>query len=369
MNKPRFGFKFCVYGGQFGSEGKGCVAEWLIRQFRTTDKLVVFGENAPNSGHTSTKGKTRSLPVSAYDADVVMLGPDAAIDPVLLATEIRQIRLKNPKLTVYVHENAATITEADLLNEKSSGLGTRISSTMTGGGSARTNKAMYRQTSCIIRQASHFSEFEVVDRVRWMELVYGFEDQDCLFECSQGLMLDLNLGYYPYVTSRTTHPRAAIERNGLGPSSDWSFIGVYRSYPIRTGGPSGPTGGKELTWQQIGVKDEIATVTGRVRRVFEFSGADFLYSLQLVRPNAVAFTHLDYLPVACRSQWGFVEWLGKVVGLGQSIGSHPNIRKLVTITSDAPAMFTYHGELFLTPRKEDVEQPNPFCINDPAVMV
>lgn len=349
------GFRFCVYGAQYGSEGKGCMAEWLIAAYRTKEKLVVFGENAPNSGHTNSKGKTRSLPVSAYFATHCVIGPDAAIDPWMLMGEIAQIKLTNPGLQVFVHEHAALISEMDAKMEKGQRLDEMIGSTVSGGGKARTDKAYLRDRALVMKgwPQGPNGAFEVVDRVRYFELLEGLCDGDWLFECSQGLMLDVNLGSYPFVTSRTTHPRAAIERNGLGPSGEWSFVGVYRTYPIRTGGNSGPTGGKELTWDQVGVRQEIATVTKRIRRVFEFSGSDFIYSLNLVRPVAIAFTHLDYLPAAYQEWPGFQHWLAGAIFGGVNLLDYPPVRKLQFITSDAPSKFTYHG----SPQMNGVQEP------------
>ena len=133
-----------------------------------------------------------------------------------------------------------------------------------------------------------------------------------IFECSQGTLLDTNFGVFPFCTSRSTLPRVAIERNGLG-WIDWEYAGVYRTYPIRTGGPSGPTGGDELDWKYLGVKPEIATVTKRVRRIFEFSEKDFCKSLSLNRPDYLMFTFLDYIGIDDlknkNDQLAFEEWL------------------------------------------------------------
>lgn len=288
--------KFVVYGAQFGSEGKGAFAEYLIRE--RTDKckpLLVIGENSPNSGHSNSKGKTRSLPVSAWYADDVLLGPDSAIDPFLLLKELEAIRGSrgsgSPR--VFIHENAAMITDAHIRAEVESTLVERVASTTSGGGWARTEKARHRQVRDTIK---HFvtNEWVLLDNEgydRYLQKVRGW---NWLFECSQGLHLDLNLGYYPSVTSRSTHPRCAIERNGLG-FVPWEYYGVHRTFPIRTGGNSGPTGGREMLWAEVGVPQEIAVVTKRIRRVFEFSAADFFRGIRLVRPAGIAFTHGDYI--------------------------------------------------------------------------
>ncbi len=342
------GFRHCVYGGQYGSEGKGCVAEFLINRSRTRDKLIVFGENAPNSGHTNTKGKTRSMPVSAYFANLIVLGPDSVIDPRILLAELENIRRVNPELEVVIHENAAFLRQEDIDREREVGLEGRVASTVTGGGACRTNKALLRAPHLVVGHLRSFanSGIKIVDRFKYSEILDREEDQDWLFECSQGLLLDLNLGIYPYVTSRTTHPRAAIERNGLGPSHHWRFTGVYRTYPIRTGGNSGPTGGRELQWNDLHLDSEIATVTRRVRRVFEFSGADFLYSLRLVEPHQVAFTHLDYLPKHQQSSGGFQTWLSQsITGSPMGCDLLPRLKTLKVIAGSAPGIFEYAGTM------------------------
>ena len=314
------GARNCIYGAQYGSEGKGCVAEYLIKtlQLGKSQGLVVLGENAPNSGHTDAAGhKTRSLPVTAYLADIVILGPDSAIDPVMLNTEIQHIRVNNPRLIVFVHRHAALVTADEIEQEKGVGLEQRISSTVTGGGAARCNKALLRKHRYIIgNTADGGFDFLVVNNDEYFDLLHQYRSADWVLECSQGLWLDLNLGIYPYVTSRSTNPRTVIERNGWGPSSEWHLTGVHRTYPIRTGGPSGPTPGEELTWEELGVKPEITSVTKRVRRVFAPSYKDFQREMEMVQPDLLAFTHLDYLKgVGVDGAHGnFLSWVNNIYG-------------------------------------------------------
>lgn len=311
--------KTCVYGGQFGSEGKGCLAAWLIDRDHRRDSgipLIVAGENSPNSGHTDPEGrKTRALPVSSWRADVVVLGPDAAVDPALLITEVSAIRKERPRLKVVVHAHAALIDGMAAAEERADGLDRRIGSTVTGGGMARCHRNLHRAPELTVGHVQLDLEMEgveVLDRAEYLSFVHGhLRHSDWLFECSQGLMLDVTLGYYPFVTSRNTHPRVALARNGMtmAGTGEWELWGCYRTFPIRTGGNSGPTGGRELTWAEVGVTPEVATVTKRTRRVFEFSRADFLQSLAWVNPDGIGFTHLDYLAPQFQSEEGFAQWL------------------------------------------------------------
>lgn len=324
--------KLCVYGGQYGSEGKGSVAEYLIReashlhrpeaegQRPTRDlKLVALGENSPNSGHTCSLGKTRNIPASSYFADTVVLGPDSAVQIETLLTDLASIKAATGKAPrVYIHEHAAFVCDADITNEASTGIIDRVSSTGSGSGAARMRKGYLRHEDAVIksRATSIFAEqgFEVsvVSRWAYLKIIEECQREDCIFECSQGTLLDNNWGVFPYVTSRSTLPRTAIDRNGVA-TIPWSYCGVYRTFPIRTGGPSGPTGGEEVTFESLKVAPEIATVTKRTRRIFKFSREDFYLSLHLTRPAMVFFTHLDYIGVDPEDLTGFQKWYTKAV--------------------------------------------------------
>lgn len=314
--------KLCVYGGQYGSEGKGSAAEWLLQNTkRDGKKLVAIGENSPNSGHTCSLGKTRNIPAASYFADTVLLGPDSAVDlGVLLEdlTNIKQATGKAPR--VYIHEHAAHVCEQDRTIEAEAGIVGSISSTGSGSGSARAlRKSFRRDEDAVIKSRSiqvfMDAGFEValISRFQYLVLLNELRVEDCVFECSQGTLLDINWGIYPYVTSRTTLPRVAIERNGLDVLR-WAYFGVYRTFPIRTGGPSGPTGGEEIQFSDIGVAPETASVTKRTRRIFKFSREDFSLSIDLTRPMAVMFTHLDYIGVDPQDLDRFKRWFADSCG-------------------------------------------------------
>lgn len=309
---------YCLYGGHYGSEGKGSLAEYFAKQLIVTGhKLVVLGENSPNSGHTCTLGKTRNLPASSFFAELVILGPDSVIDLDALTEDMSAIKQATGKLPhIYIHQNAALMNDEDKAAELNHGVVARISGTGSGSGAARCiRKQFERDTLAVVGSVPNLllclGPISVVNHSQYMSMVTTLKQQSsygCLFECSQGSLLDINWGTYPYCTSRSTLARVAIERNGLG-ELPWEFAGVYRTYPIRTGGPSGPTGGKEISFADIDQKPEIATVTKRTRRIFEFNRDDFLLSLRLNRPKIVAFTHLDYLNFESHHLPALLGWL------------------------------------------------------------
>lgn len=281
---------YVVYGGQYGSEGKASAAEFFAKRVSNKRRTIAVGENSPNSGHTSSRGSTRNIPACSFWTSAILLGPDSVIDPEVIVEDWKKVLIP-----IYIHENAA------LLNPKEKGdeaeIVKRISSTGSGSGIARKHKYIERQEHAIIKGTT-FREADInilsAEEYDNQVLTYQIREFNMIFECSQGVLLDTNLGIYPYVTSRCTLPRVAVERNGLG-SFPWTYAGVYRTYPIRTGGPSGPTHGAELAWKSLGLPPEIATVTKRQRRVFEFSEKDFRRSVALSRPDILMFSHLDYL--------------------------------------------------------------------------
>lgn len=288
-----------VYGGQFGSEGKGNVSEFLVKSYPSAKKVIVIGENSPNSGHTCTRGKTRNIPAASFFASAAFLGPDSVIDIDVIKKDVMAVKAFNPDFVVYVHEHAAIISPDAAEMEDNMTLKDRIGSTQTGSGYARHQKMVYRDAGTIVRGRTDKNDlpFMILSRNEWMAFVSEVnttEDVLFIFECSQGMMLDVNLGYYPFVTSRTTVPQAVLSRNGFDPMM-FTYCGVYRTFPIRTGGNTGPTGSEEITWESLKLAPEIATVTGRVRRIFKWSQFDFETSLQLCIPEFIFITHCDYI--------------------------------------------------------------------------
>lgn len=293
--------KLVIFGGQYGSEGKASAAEFWAKQFKN-QSIVVLGENGPNSGHTSSKGSTKNIPASSFWADYIILGPDSVINKDILIQDWETVGKK----PLFIHEHAALMPKN--AGTKEIEVIKRISSTGSGTGTARKNKFFDRQNKAIIKGATFPKGISIVSNEEYKNILKQCYYRTMIFECSQGALLDTNFGIFPYVTSRPTLPRVAIERNGLG-WFDWTYVGVYRTYPIRTGGPSGPTGGPELNWNSLGVKPEQATVTKRIRRIFEFSEEDFCKSFYLTQPDILMFTFLDYIGINPKDSLDFQEWL------------------------------------------------------------
>jgi hypothetical protein len=117
-----------------------------------------------------------------------------------------------------------------------------------------------------------------------------------MLEGTQGALLSLHHGMYPYVTSSDTNAAQLAADAGLPPSAVEHTHLVVRTHPIRVAGNSGPTGGDELQWDLFpGVTPERTTVTKNIRRIFTFSYADLQKAIMLNDPCGIWVTFGDYI--------------------------------------------------------------------------
>jgi adenylosuccinate synthase len=297
--------QICIAGAQYGSEGKAAASEYWIRQMKQVGpslRIVVIGENGPNSGHTCSAGSVRSFPAATFWADIVMLGPDSAINPTVFAEDMTKLcafrKRNNMDMPhMIIHENAAIVDDINLKADVDSGNIKSVSSTGSGAGHARLTRSWSRDLNNTIRRAKLPEHYECVQYASvndWLQLVAIHRNCHLLFECSQGMMLDIMWGRYPYCTSRNTSPRIALERCGVG-HLFWTMVAVMRTYPIRTGGPSGDCDGAEIQFEDLNLPPETTTVTKRKRRIFKFSRDETFLASQLIRPTIWMITHVDYL--------------------------------------------------------------------------
>jgi adenylosuccinate synthase len=295
-------------GGQWGSEGKGLFAGYMAMQRKPDAVVSQFG---PNAGHTWYEGDRplvfKSLPVAsvAKSVDTIFLGPGSVIDPEILERELETMHEWMDNKNIYVHEAAAIIMPGDKSAERA-GVA-HIASTMQG-----TSEAMIRKIRRLKDFPSHFylkhlhPQVEVVIHAKYMQLMAKTETLQ--IEGSQGMDLSINSGvHYPYVTSRDCTPAQVLADCAVHPRDLGAIYACIRTFPIRVGhvvdaqglriGNSGPcySDQKELTWDEVGQKEEYTTVTKRVRRVFTFSFLQTKKLLDEVRPTGIFLNFANYL--------------------------------------------------------------------------
>ncbi len=117
-----------------------------------------------------------------------------------------------------------------------------------------------------------------------------------LFEGAQAVMLDVDHGTYPFVTSSNTVAATAASGAGLGPAAVGFVLGIAKAYSTRVGSGPFPTELTDATGQLLGDRGrEFGTVTGRPRRCGWFDAVLVRQAVKVGGINGLALTKLDVL--------------------------------------------------------------------------
>lgn len=276
-----------VVGGQFGSEGKGHVTQQIIRRHQDQDgpgSVLNVRVAGPNAGHTAydkagRKWPLRQIPVGVTVGSRLMIAPGSEVDPMVLREEVAALR--DAEL---LHEGQLMIDPAvTLIDERHHRTeernGSRYGTTGKGIGAARADRIM-RQARLLGNDGGLLTWLSSAGvRVQptgrclreWV-----LSANSVVVEGTQGYGLGLHSGYYPFVTSSDCRALDFLAMAGLNPwwgglggsaEADWFRVWVvFRPYPIRIAGKSGPLK-NETTWADLGLEPEITTVTKKTRRV------------------------------------------------------------------------------------------------------
>ena len=297
-----------LIGGQYGSEGKGNIADYL-----STEYQVLMRVGGPNAGHKVYEDPPythRSLPCGTRRQTVgqkLLIGPGAVIKPKSLLKEIRECEVEPKRLIL--DEQAMVITSEDIEWEEKN-IERAIGSTAQGVGKAAARRIMYRLfdvRKCKLAKdlGMEFNELKeyLGSTEEHLEQAYA-GGKKILLEGTQGTGLSLFHGDYPYVTSRDTTVSGCLSEAGIGPKRVNRIILVCRTYPIRVGGNSGNFS-KEIDWVTVAKRsgysvnelnqNEKGSVTGKPRRVGEFDWQQLRRSCLLNSPTDIAITFVDYL--------------------------------------------------------------------------
>lgn len=291
--------------GQFGSTGKGAFAAYLARAAVLSKSIDYFGgvisSSGPNSGHTSYFGDEKivlkQLPTFAIHAHLrghtipVYLSAGAVVDPFVLRDEAERF----PKIPIFVHPNAAYVTQMDKEVEKSGSI-MEIASTQSGTGAALARKVL-RQRGAICAHNMYDMPKNVVileHRMKWEKEAY-------FVEVAQGFSLGINSWFYPHVTSRECTVMQAIADARIPPRQVMRTFMCFRTYPIRVGNLGEHSSGDwygdqiETSWDELRVEAELTTVTKRIRRVATFSIDQFREAITANDPDWIALNFMNYL--------------------------------------------------------------------------
>lgn len=332
-----------LVGGQYGSEGKGNVAQFLAPEY---DVLVRVG--GPNAGHKVFRRGAdpytfRQLPsgfLGNRDAKLV-IGAGAVIGLDILLKEIAQLAIPYDRLMI--DPQAMIIDPLDVKWEEDTLKGA-IGSTAQGIGSATARKILYRRPDTNVQLARDTPALKhyIGDTIEYFAHCLS-TGKRLMLEGTQGTSLSLHHGFYPHVTSRVTTAAACLAEAGLAPRHVRRVIMVCRTYPIRVGDSvEGKTSGfmsQQITFQDIADRSgiplselqsaEVGSVSHRPRRIAEFDWAQFRRSLLLNGPTDICLTFADYFGIDNRKAFRyeqltaptlrFIEELEKVGGIPVSM--------------------------------------------------
>jgi adenylosuccinate synthase len=329
-----------VIGAQWGDEGKGKIVDWLASR---ADVVVRF-QGGHNAGHTLVvEGKTYKLsllPSGIVTGTASVIGNGVVLDPWALKSEVERIREQGVAVTpelLMIADNCPLILpihrDLDALREDASGAG-KIGTTRRGIGPAYEDKVGRRAIRvCDLKRledleplldrlcAHHdalragFSE-PPVDRQRlkndlaeisefvlpfarpvWRELDQARRNgKRILFEGAQGVLLDVDHGTYPFVTSSNTVSGTVASGSGTGPSAAGFVLGITKAYTTRVGSGPFPTEQDNEIGQELGERGrEFGTVTGRKRRCGWFDAVLVRQAVAVGGVTGIALTKLDVL--------------------------------------------------------------------------
>ena len=330
-----------VVGSQWGDEGKGKIVDWLSSEA----DIVVRFQGGHNAGHTLVVDgityKLSLLPSGIVRKNKIsVIGNGVVVDPWVLLDEIKEIKSKG----ININENNLILSESanlilpfhkemDEIREDAAGKG-KIGTTRRGIGPAYEDKVGRRS----IRVMDLTSEINLDKRLEvalnhhnairkglgknifkkdqlkkdllkiapkilkfskpvWLKIdEFKKKKKKILFEGAQGILLDVDHGTYPFVTSSNTVAASAATGSGCGPNSINYVLGITKAYTTRVGEGPFPTELNDKIGKLLGEKGkEFGTVTSRKRRCGWFDGVLVRQSIKISGINGIALTKLDVL--------------------------------------------------------------------------
>lgn len=279
-----------VQGGQWGSEAKGAVAANLCI---SQNVAVTVRTGAINAGHTVVYNGKRyamqQIPVGWVNPDTqLVIGAGAYIHPETLWREIDMINSAMPHLDVrnrlFIDSRCAIHDMGAEEASKKANRHHKMGATGKGCSEAIVAKIQRRgddsyklfyDTDLGRAFRNRNPQVRFVDTVRLLNSAIDFGER-VLIEGTQGTLLDLHTGPYPYTTSRMTSAANWIAECGLAPSLNYETVLVCRTYPIRVAGNSGPMPG-EIEWTDLARNINTSLVAyGRPPLVADHAITEFL---------------------------------------------------------------------------------------------
>lgn len=330
-----------VIGSQWGDEGKGKIVDWLSSR---ADVIVRF-QGGHNAGHTlvidGKEYKLHLLPSGVVrQGKLSIIGNGVVVDPWALLSEIETVRgqgvnispqslmlADNANLILPVHGAMDRALEAargkksigttgrgigPTYEDKAARRGIRVCDLYDPESLKDKIEALLLHHNALLRglEAEPFSVDAVYGELMdirddilqyaapvWKRLEEARQKREkVLFEGAQGVMLDVDHGTYPFVTSSNTVAAQAATGSGVGPRSVGSVLGITKAYTTRVGAGPFPTEQLNEVGDRLGERGhEFGTTTGRKRRCGWFDAVMVRQACKIAGIDGVALTKLDVL--------------------------------------------------------------------------
>ncbi len=329
-----------LLGLQWGDEGKGKIVDYLADRYQ----LVCRFQGGPNAGHTlwidGIKTVLHTIPSGIFHNHLVnVIGNGVVIDPTTLMREIHALLPALPDVTdrLCIAKKAHLILPThrllDIASEASKGVD-KIGSTLRGIGPCYMDKTgrnglrvgdilspafeskynalkekhlrllrLYPETpfDLIAEEQKWFEAIEQMKKLNLINAEYYLSDQlkkgnSMLAEGAQGVMLDIDFGTYPFVTSSNTISSGVCSGLGVPPTSIRHVIGVSKAYCTRVGSGPFPSELLDNVGERIRVAgNEFGSTTGRPRRCGWLDLPQLKYASMITGCTHIAITKLDVL--------------------------------------------------------------------------
>lgn len=327
-----------IMGSQWGDEGKGKMTDWLAQK---ADMIVRY-QGGNNAGHTiAFNGKTYKLqliPSGIFEPQKInVIGNGVVVNPKALLSELQMLEdagvtPSNLKISSRAHLILPYHIQLDIAQEKQRG-DQKVGTTHNGIGPAYMDKAarigirmcdLLEKDTFAIKLKENLAQKNALFEKIYDEEPFDFDSlfdeyyeygqqlkdyvtdtsvivneaidagKNVLFEGAQGIMLDLDHGTYPYVTSSNPVVGGALAGAGVGPQSLTKMVGVCKAYSTRVGEGPFPTELTNETGDWIREKaHEYGTVTGRPRRIGWFDAVAMRHAKRVSGMNCLSLNLLD----------------------------------------------------------------------------
>ncbi len=340
-----------IVGAQWGDEGKGKVVDLMSAR---ADVIVRF-QGGNNAGHTLVVGGKKTV-VHLIPSGILhpgklnLIGNGVVFDPIVFFEEIEELKQagafkSNPWDAVRASDRAHVILpyhrQLDKLREERGSQGDgrgKIGTTVRGIGPCYEDKIARRgillgdllqpellkekleraleEKNVLLKHMYGAQPVELAAQLdqclSWGERLKPYitdtrqilmdadrKGQKILFEGAQGVLLDVDHGTYPYVTSSSTTTGGAVTGTGMGPAAIGSVIGIAKAYATRVGTGPFPTE-IEKTEPEIAqgirkVGAEFGATTGRPRRVGWLDLVALRYAAQVNGLTGIALMKADVM--------------------------------------------------------------------------